>query len=476
MEFGILSILPPLIAIFLAIKSKQVFISLFAGIFAAELILFKWSFFGALNSSLNRIIDVFASGWMTKTILFSFMVGAIITLIQASGGVAGFIEYLTEKTKTVKNRKGAMLLAYITGIVIFIESSITILVSGVVSRPLTDSYKVSREKLAFICDSTSAPVCALIPLNGWGATLIGLIGVQVSSGIISGNPVEILMKSIPFQFYSIIAVISVLYYIMTEKDWGPMKKAEERARTTGQVLRPGAVPLVSADATDVPVKDGVKPSMKHMILPLAVLILMMPVGLYITGNGNLMDGSGSTSVFWAVLMSLVFSGVYFIGKKVMSLNDYMGYFYSGVGSMVPVASLLIFAFAIGNSISDLGTGQYLSSLVEGRISGAFGPAIIFVLGCIMAFSTGTSWGTFAILMPIAIQMCVAMDANLYASVAAVVSGGIMGDHCSPISDTTILASMASASDHIDHVKTQTPYALVSAGLAFIMYVIVGFIG
>jgi Na+/H+ antiporter NhaC len=224
---------------------------------------------------------------------------------------------------------------------------------------LTDSYKVSREKLAFICDSTSAPVCALIPLNGWGATLIGLIGVQVSSGIISGNPDEILMKSIPFQFYSIIAVISVLYYIMTEKDWGPMKKAEERARTTGQVLRPGAVPLVSADATDVPVKDGVKPSMKHMILPLAVLILMMPVGLYITGNGNLMDGSGSTSVFWAVLMSLVFSGVYFIGKKVMSLNDYMGYFYSGVGSMVPVASLLIFAFAIGNSISDLGTGQYL---------------------------------------------------------------------------------------------------------------------
>lgn len=476
MEYGILSIVPPLIAIILAVRSKQVFISLFAGIFAAELIMTGWSPTGALNNSLNGIISVFAEGWMTKTIIFSFLVGAIITLIQASGGVAGFIDYLTDKTKTVKSKRGAMLLAYIIGIVVFIESSITILVSGVVARPLTDKYKVSREKLAYICDSTSAPVCALIPLNGWGATLIGLLGVQVSAGVISGNPVQILMKSLPFQFYSIIAVLSVIYYIWTDKDWGPMKKAEERARTTGEVLREGAIPLVSTEATDVPVKEGVEPKKINMILPLIVLIGMMPIGLYITGEGNMMNGSGSTSVFWAVLTSLAFSGVFYISKKIMNLNEYMSYFYKGIGGMVPVASLLIFAFAIGNSISALGTGEYMASLVAGRISGALGPAIIFILGCIMAFSTGTSWGTFAILMPIAMQMGVAMDANIYACAGAVVSGAIMGDHCSPISDTTILASMASASDHIDHVKTQVPYALVSAAIAFVLYIVVGFVG
>ncbi|CAH2213810.1 Na+/H+ antiporter NhaC family protein [Tepidibacter aestuarii] len=476
MEYGILSILPPLIAILLAIRSKQVFISLFAGIFAAELIMVSWHPLSALNNSLNGIVAVFAEGWITKTIIFSFLVGAIITLIQASGGVAGFIDYLTKKTKTVKSKRGAMMLSFIIGIVIFIESSITILVSGVVARPLTDKYKVSREKLAFICDSTSAPICALIPLNGWGATLIAILGVQVSAGVISGNPVQILIKSLPFQFYSIIAVISVFYYIWTGKDWGPMKKAEERVMTTGQVLREGATPLVSTDATDVPVKEGVTPNMMNMILPLIVLIAMMPIGLYVTGEGNMMEGSGSTSVFWAVLASLAFCGVYFIAKKIMNLHEYMDYFYKGVGGMVPVASLLIFAFAIGNSISNLGTGKYMASIVEGRINGALGPAIIFILGCIIAFSTGTSWGTFAILMPIAMQMAVAMDANIYASAGAVISGAIMGDHCSPISDTTILASMASASDHIDHVKTQIPYALVSAAIAFVLYVIVGFVG
>ncbi|PAB60555.1 Na+/H+ antiporter NhaC family protein [Anaeromicrobium sediminis] len=475
MEYGFLTILPPIIAIALAIRSKQVFISLFAGIYVAELILADWNFITALNESLSGIVVIFQEGWITKTILFSFLVGGIITLIQASGGVAGFVEFLTEKRKTVKNRKGAMLLAYIIGIVVFIESSITILTSGVVARPLTDKYNVSREKLAYICDSTSAPVCGLIPLNGWGATLIGIIGVQVSSGVISGNPTSILAKSIPYQFYSIIAILSVLYYILTEKDWGPMKKAEERART-GEVLRKGATPLVSTDATEVPVKEGVTPNMWNMILPLIVLIGMMPISLYITGEGNMMEGSGSTSVYWAVIAAVAFCGVLYIGKKILTLNEYMDYLYKGIGGMVPVASILIFAFAIGNSISDLGTGQYLASLVAGKVSGAFGPAIIFILGCIMAFSTGTSWGTFAILMPIALQMAVAMDANIYASIGAVVSGAIMGDHCSPISDTTILASMASASDHIDHVKTQIPYALLSSAIAFVLYIVVGFIG
>jgi Na+/H+ antiporter NhaC len=272
-----------------------------------------------------------------------------------------------------------------------------------------------------------------------------------------------------------VAILSVLFFIQTGKDWGPMKKAEERAINTGQVLNEGAIPLISTDATDVPMIAGLKPAMSNMVLPLAILILMMPVSLFITGKGNLMEGSGSTAVFWSVLTSLVFTAALYIYRKVMNLNQYMFYFYKGVGGMTAVASILVFAFAIGNSISELGTGKFLASLVAGRVSGVAGPAIIFGLGGVMAFSTGTSWGTFAILMPIAIQMGVTMDANIYACIGAVVSGGVMGDHCSPISDTTILASMASASDHMDHVKTQTPYALASAGISLLMYIVIGFI-
>ena len=368
------------------------------------------------------------------------------------------------------------MLAYILGIVIFVESSITILVSGVVARPLTDKYGVSRENLAYICDSTSAPVCALIPLNGWGATLLGIIGVQITAGVISGNPVEILVKSLPYQFYSMITIVSVFFYIWTGKHWGPMKKAENRASKEGKLMRDGATPLVSADTTEVKTKEGVTPHMMNMLLPLMVLIFMIPISLYITGNGDMMAGSGSTSVFWAVLASLVFSGVLYISKKIFTLNEYMQHFYKGVGGMVPVASLLIFAFAIGNSINTLGTGKYLASIVAGKVDGGFGPAIVFIISSIIAFSTGTSWGTFAIMIPIALQMSVAIDANIFAAIGAVISGAIMGDHCSPISDTTILSSMASASDHIDHVETQLPYALLNGLITTILFLIVGFWG
>ncbi|MCY6484072.1 sodium:proton antiporter [Clostridium aestuarii] len=475
MEFGIMSLLPPVLAIILAVITRQVFLSLFAGIMVGELIIKGWVFFPSLTSSLSRIIDVFAEGWVTKTVLFSLLVGSIITLVQVSGGVEGFVDYLTEKNKIIKNKKAAQLLAFFIGVVVFIESSITILTSGTVARPLTDKFKVSREKLAYICDSTSAPICSLIPLNAWGATLMGLIAVQVSNGVISGNPTSILIKSIPFNFYSIIAVLAVPFYILTGKDWGPMKKAEERVMTTGKLMRDGAMPVVDIEATEVETKKGVKASAKNMLLPLAVLIGMMPIGLYITGDGSIFNGSGSTSVFWAVLASLTFAAIYYRAQNIMKLDEFMGYVYKGIGSMISVVIILICSIAIGNVIGDLGTGSYMAGLVKGNIHGAYGPALIFLMGAVIAFSTGTSWGTFALMMPIGIQMAVAMDANLYIAVGAVISGAIMGDHCSPISDTTILSSMAAATDHIDHVKTQVPYALLNAAVAFVLYLVAGFV-
>ncbi|MCY6960673.1 Na+/H+ antiporter NhaC family protein [Clostridium brassicae] len=475
-DYGIYSLLPPIIAIILAIVTKQVLISLFAGVFIGKLVLSGWAFFPALNDSMQSVIDVFQSQSNTKTIVFSFLVGAIITLIQVSGGVEGFVHFLTEKNKLIKNRKSAMLLTYFIGLVVFIESSINILTSGTVSRPVTDKYKVSREKLAFLCDSTCAPVCGIVPFNAWGATLMGLVGLQVTNGIISGNPTQIYFKSIPFNFYSIITLIAVPIYILSGKDWGPMKKAELRAQNEGKLMRDGATPLVSKEASEITTKEGVKPNMWNMILPLLVLILMIPIGLYITGKGVIYNGSGSTSVFWAVSASIVFSGILYISQKIMNLNEFIGYVYNGMGAMVSVILLLVFAFMIGTVSSDLHTGTYMANLVAGKINGGFGPAMVFIMSALIAFATGTSWGTFAIMMPISVQMGVAIDANIFACIGAVVSGALMGDHCSPISDTTILASMASASDHIDHVKTQLPYALLNGGIATALYIVVGFIG
>jgi len=475
MDYGLWSLLPPIIAIGLAILTKQVFISLFLGILTGELIINSWEVFASVNGSLNEIVGIFSEPWITKTIIFSFLVGGIITIISASGGVKGFNEYLTEKRNLVNNKQDSLLLAYFIGIIIFIESSITILVSGTVARPLTDKYNVSREKLAYVADSTSAPICALIPLNGWGAMLMGVIGVQITNGVIGGNAAGVLIRSLPFQFYSIIAVIAVGYYIYTDNDWGPMKKAEDRAAKTGKVLRDGATPMVKEEATSTPPKEGIEPNMWNMLLPILVLITMMPVGLYITGNGNILQGSGSTSVFWAVLTSLTFAGFLYVFQGLMNLDEYINYIYKGIGAIVPVVMLLITAFAIGNVIGELETGQYLASIAEGRVSGGFGPAILFILASFMAFSTGTSWGTFGIMIPIGIQMAVAIGAPLYPTIGAVISGGIMGDHCSPISDTTILASMASASDHIDHVNTQLPYALLNGAIATVLYLIVGFV-
>lgn len=473
MTYGFLSLLPSLIAIILAITTKQVFISLFAGILIGKLIMTNWTFFPALGQSIDSVVNVFSEGWVTKTIIFSFLVGSVVTLIQASGGVEGFVYYLTEKNKRIKNRKAAMLLAYFIGIVVFIESTITCLIVGTVSRPICDKYKVSREKLAYICDSTSAPVCSLLPFNSWGATLLGLIAAQIGAGVISGNSVDLLIKSIPFNFYAISTLITLLIVILTGKDFGPMKKAELRAITEGKLLRDGAMPVVDQDAIEINTKEGVAPNMNHMLLPLLVLVLMIPISLYITGDGVIFNGSGSTSVFWAVLASLVFSGFYYIGKRLMTLNEFMDYVYKGAGAMIPVAAILAFAFAIGNISSELETGKYMASLVEGKLNGSFGPAVIFIMSSIIAFSTGTSFGTFAIMIPIAIQMAVAMDANIYMSIGAVISGAIMGDHSSPISDTTIVSSMASASDHIDHVKTQLPYALLNGAVALILYIVLG---
>lgn len=466
--YGWLSILPPVLAIVLAIWTRQVFISLFLGIWLGWIIL-TGGLLSGLTSALQACIDVFKDNGNTRVIIFSSLIGALIMLTQRSGGVQGFVDWI-QKKNLVRTRKGATTLALVTGLSIFIESSITCLVTGAVARPVFERFRLSREKLAYICDSTSAPICVLIPLNAWGAYVLGLLereGVE--------NSIAVFFQAIPLNFYALLAVALVAFISLTFLDFGPMKRAERRAEETGQTIAEGRVPVVSDEVTSIEVKPGVQPRAVNMLVPVLGMIVMMPAGLFITGNGDMTAGSGSTSVLWSVLFAILLAGVLSIGQRILSVREVVDLTLKGMGGLIPLGILMNFAFAIGDTTKVLGTGPYVASVAQAFIDPTLVAPVIFVTASFIAFSTGTSWGTFAIMVPIAIPTAVAMDASLPLALAAVLSGGVFGDHSSPISDTTLVSSMAAASDHIDHVRTQLPYAAAAGIGAFILFTVAGFL-
>jgi len=456
MEYGILSLAIPLLTIILAIITKDVIISLLSGIFVGFLVLNGYDPSMALFATFDGVIDLFSEGWITKTVIFMLLIGSIIRILEDSGAVERFINYLDQKATKIDSPKGAMLLAYAIGIFIFIESSITSMVAGTVAKPLCDKNGISREKLAYICDSTSAPVCSLIPLNGWGALLLGLILTAIESHVIEGDAVGLLVASIPFNFYAIFTLLILLSVILFDLDIASMKRAKP-------------IPYIQKDSDH---KKMV--SLWQMILPLLVMILSVPIMLYYTGDGEILKGSGSTSVYYAVIFTLVALYIYYIPTKIMKHKSYFISLYKGMGEMIPVTMILVLALLIGSVIKDLGTASYLANILEGNIPVVLLPLLIFIISAITAFSTGTSWGTFSIMLPIALSLAGMMHLDIPLVIAAVISGGIFGDHSSPISDTTIISSMASGCDHIEHVRTQIPYALIGGVLAAIAFLVSGY--
>jgi tetracycline resistance efflux pump len=468
MEYGLLSIIPPILAIALAIYTRQVFLSLFLGILSGWIILDGGNVFSGLASAIQALVDVFKDEGNTKVIIFSALVGALITLTQSSGGVQGFID-LIQKKNLVKTKRRAAVLSYFVGCSVFIESSISCLVTGTIFHPIFEKFKISREKLAYICDTTSSPICILIPLNAWGAYVIGLLTNENVN-----DPFTTFFQTIPLNFYALLTVILAAFIAFTFKDFGAMKKAEIRASVEGKTIRDGAVPVVSEEVTSVKPKKGVPHKAMNMVIPILTMIIMMPLSLYITGDGDLTAGSGSTSVLWAVLSALVVSGLLSLFQRILTLQEVMDYTLKGIGGLIPLAILMTLAFAIGNVCRELGTGPYVAAISNEFLNPMVVAPIIFITSAVIAFSTGTSWGTFAIMIPIAVPTAALMDINLSLAVAAVLSGSVFGDHCSPISDTTMVSSMASASDHIDHVRTQLPYALTAAAGAVILFAAAGF--
>jgi len=469
-SYGWISVLPPLLAIILAIRTKQVYPSIFLGIWLGWTAINRWNPLLGLRDALEATVDTFKDSGNTKVIVFSMMVGALIILMQHSGGVKGFIQWISKKG-LVNNRRSAGIMLWLIGILIFIESNMINLVIGSIGRPLFDKFKVPREKLAYLAHSTSAPVCVMIPFNGWGAVLTGLLLAQQID-----NPFFTVLKAVPTNFYAIFTILLVLFITVTNRDFGPMAKAERRARETGKVIRDDAQLLVSEETIAMPVKAGVTPRPLNMFLPLLAMVLTVPFGLLITGNGNITQGSGSTAVFWAVLMGIAVSAILFKIQGIFSLKEVLDLVMKGMGGLIPMGLLMVFAFTLGATCKTLGTGPYVANLASATIHPALIIPLVFLIACFISFATGTSWGTFAIMIPIAVPLALNLDLNLPLMVSAVMGGGVFGDHCSPISDTTMIASMACACDHIDHVNTQLPYALTTAGLALVLYLILGFVG
>jgi len=489
-DYGFWSIIPPVLAIVLAIRTKQVYISLLLGIWLSWVIIKSGNILSGTYQTIMALVDVFKEPGNTKTIMFSALVGGLIILIQKSGGVTGFVSWIDrnlgglEQNQSPKIRKKIQFLAWLTGVFIFVETSISSLTVGTVFRPVFDKMKIAREKLAYIADSSSAPTSILIPFNAWGAFIMGLLLTQ---GFEQGF--SVLFKSMLFNFYPVIALLLVLIVIFFDFDIGAMKKAERRAQTEGKVFSDTAKPMISDALTNVkPV--GEKAKAYNMILPLTVMVLMMPVSLIVDGWQEATSvlgvgfsvekvffaigkGSGSTAVLIAVLTAIFIAMLLYKAQKIARITDMFDWILKGISEMMPLALLMMLAFAISHVTKELGTGQYVANLSKDFLSPSLVPFIIFVIAAFIAFATGTSWGTFAIMIPIAVQMADTLHVNPYISIAAVLSGGVFGDHSSPISDTTIISSMASACDHIDHVKTQLPYALLAGGLAALLFLIAG---
>ena len=460
------SVVPPLLAIGLAIATRQVILSLSIGIWMGAWLLGAGDPLTAVGQAIEAVINVFGDAGDTRVLLFTLIIGALIATIEQLGGVRGFIALLQNRG-WVTGAKRAQWLAFFTGVVVFIESNITLLIAGSISRPLFDRFAVSREKLAYIIDATSAPICVLIPLNAWGAVIVSLLA---SSGI--DDPINVFIGSIAFNFYAIAAVLVCAFVIARGLDIGPMRKAQLRT-LGGELLWPSATPMVDPAVMADQIAHQDSDAASTMLVPIVTLIITMPVALYVTGDGDISAGSGSTSVLWAVLLALTTVWVLGLVRRQTRIEELMQLFFKGAGGLLPVAMILLFSLALGAIANALGTGIYVAQLAQSAVPMAALLPLLFVLSAFIAFSIGSSWGTFAIMIPLAMQIVLALDVNASIFLAAVLSGAVFGDHASPISDTTVVASMAAATDHIDHVRTQLPYALLSAGIATLAFFAVG---
>ena len=399
--------------------------------------------------------------------LIEICIGILVAFYQRCGAVNMFsqcVKFMTE------SRRKTQFLGWILGMFIFFSDYFSPLFVGPVMRKLTDRARISREKLAYICDSTSAPVSILAPITGWAVYISGLL-IGIGHVVNKEAAMSLFIKSIPFNFYAILSVLMVaLIALKLIPEFGPMRKAERRALERDQAIRPGSVPMMSSELTSLSVSKKGRPNIWLNFFTPVLIVIVINMGTFLmTGQARVLD---------SFMLAAVTLGVIMFFQKVDNLSGLMKSMLAGVKGVMPAVLILAFAFAINSVSREMGTAQYVINVTKGWFNPGLLPVLIFILSALISFATGTSWGTFAIVIPIAIPLAFEFSQGQVSSlvlgtIAAVAGGGVFGDHCSPLSDTTVLSSLGSACDHMDHVKTQLPYALAVASISSIVYLIIG---
>lgn len=459
---------PALIAIVLALVTKEVYVSLFVGIVMGALLVAGFNPVTTLDTMVNDgLVPAVADN--AGIFIFLVILGMLVALVNSAGGAAAFGRWAGTH---VKSRVGVQFAAFILGCLIFVDDYFNCLTVGSVMRPLTDGKNVSRAKLAFIIDATAAPICMIAPVSSWAAAVSG---VAADLGV---NGIELFINAIPFNFYSLLMIVFMVGLIFLNFDYGPMAKAELAAYRDGRL---GALD------DDTP-ESNPKASLWDMLLPILVLIVcciaaMLYVGGFFGGeaNGDVVAAFGNTDAFtalpWGSLIAVVFTFLYLIARRVLTLKTASESFVAGFNAMVPAILVLTFAVTLKNMTGLLGADVFVAGLMEGAAPGLFNllPAVIFLVAVFLGFSTGTSWGTFGILIPIVMPIFADDPTLLIIGISACLAGAVAGDHCSPISDTTVMSSAGANMQHVDHVSTQLPYVITMASISFVMFAIAGFV-
>lgn len=471
MEFGWLSVIPPVVAIGLALVTKKVIPSLAIGIISGAFILTSYSPMATITKILGILSEKVTDSWNLSILGFLVILGILVHLVTVAGGSAAYGKWASTKIKT---RAGAQLSTFVLGILIFIDDYFNSLTVGTVMRPVTDKFNIPRAKLAYILDATAAPICIIAPVSSWVATIMSTMGDKFKTSGIDMEPFSAFLMTIPLNLYAILTLVMVTIICVTNVRFGLMAIYEERAILEGDL---GALPLEEKISEEISTKGTVMDLVVPIVgLVVFVLVAMTYTGGYFEGGVSVLESIKNTdaakSLLYGGVAALILSLLMFLPRGVVKSGQLPKATYGGFMSMLPANLILIFAWTIGGVISELGTGTFLANQLGNTLPFWAYPAIAFILSGFMAFATGTSWGTFAIMIPIAIDLAMIVDPQmLVVLMASVMAGSVYGDHCSPISDTTILSATGAGCKHIDHVNTQLPYATLVAGISFIGYII-----
>jgi Na+/H+ antiporter NhaC len=486
-------LLPPLVAIALAFITHEVLISLFVGIFLGSLMTYRiegfFHFFQVLGKGFYKSVDTYilrgaADSDHISIIMFTMLIGAVVALIAASGGLHGIVLKLA---RYAKSSVLSQFYAWLMGLLIFFDDYANALIVGNTMRPITDRYRISREKLSFIVDATAAPVSSLVIVSTWIGYEVGLIQDAFRAQNVGLDPYMAFIYSVPYRFYVILMLLFIPIVIFSKRDMFSMYGAEKRARDTGDCLRSGTTPIAGEELQDIDLEGRIKPRALNAVIPICILVFGVLMGLWWTGRSAILERGGQIALsgaslrdilgssnsyqalIWASFTASVVMIIMVVAQRIMGLKEAMQVWVSGMKSMLMAIVILSLAWGLGGVLRDTKTADCVAHLVNESVSVQILPFIIFLVSSVIAFATGSSWGSMAILFPISVPLVLQLSAGLppdqasailYASIASILSGTVFGDHCSPISDTTIMSSIASSIDHMDHVGTQLPYALL----------------